>query len=80
MTDVVIQHELVRMKVRKRLAWILFRRQRISLEKSVVKMIARVTLSFGRRSSLEINKNGRSHEEGHEADGVAHEINVGENL
>ena len=31
MTDVVIQHELVRMKVRKRLAWILFRRQRISL-------------------------------------------------
>lgn len=44
-----------------------------------VKMIAGVTLSFG-RSSLEINKNGCSHEEGHEADGVAHEINVGENL
>ena len=34
MTDVVIQHELVRIKVRKRLAWILFRRQRISLEKN----------------------------------------------
>lgn len=45
MTDVVIQHELVRMKVRKRLAWILFRRQRISLRKKIaVKMIARVTL------------------------------------
>ena len=43
-------------------------------------MIAGVTLSFVRRSLLEINKNGRSHEEGHEADGVAHEINVGENL
>ena len=42
-------------------------------------MIAGVTISFG-RSSLEINKNGCSHEEGHEADGVAHEINVGENL
>ena len=45
-----------------------------------VKMIAGVTLSFGQRSSLEINKNGCSHEEGHKADGVAHEINVGENL
>ena len=32
MTEVVIQHELVKMKVRKRLAWILFRRQRISLQ------------------------------------------------
>ena len=38
MTDVIIQHELVRMKVRKRLAWILFRRQRISLKMFEVKL------------------------------------------
>ena len=63
MTDVVIQHELVRMKVRKRLAWILFRRQRISLKMFEVKL----SCSLG-RSLLEINENGRCHEEGHEAD------------
>lgn len=32
------------------------------------------------RSSLEINENGRCHEESHEANWVAHEVNVGENL
>ena len=48
-------------------------------EKITVEMIAGVTISFG-RSSLEINENRRSHEEGHEADWVAHKINVGENL
>ena len=36
-------------------------------EKITVEMIAGVTISFG-RSSLEINENRRSHEEGHEAD------------